>query len=72
MTASGRAPIVKTSRKDSAHAGRRALVWLDRRWVIVALDANRDGDAVAGVDHPGVLPRTDEHVRRRRSGSRRR
>ena len=27
----------------------------------MALDADGDGDAVPGVDHPGVLPRADEH-----------
>ncbi len=29
----------------------------------MGLDPDGHGDAVAGVDHPGVLARTDEHVR---------
>ena len=29
----------------------------------MALDADGDGDAVAGVDHAGVLPRADEDAR---------
>ena len=43
--------------QDAAHAGRGPLVGLDRRRVVVALDADRDRDAVAGVDNPGVLAR---------------
>ena len=49
---------------DAADAGRRALVGLDRGRVVVALDADRDGDAVADVDDAGALARTDEHPRR--------
>jgi hypothetical protein len=30
--------------------------------VVVALDADGHGDAVAGVDDPGVLARADQHV----------
>ena len=49
--------------QDAADAGRRALVGLDRRRVVVALDAQRHGDPVAGVDDPGVLARADEDLR---------
>ena len=34
------------------------------RRVVVALDADGGGDAVADVDHAGVLARADQHVRR--------
>ena len=47
--------------QDPPHPGRRPLVGLDRRGMVVALDADGDGDAVPGVDHPGVLPRADQH-----------
>ena len=50
--------------EDAADAGGRALVGLDRRGVVVALDADGGGDAVAHVDHAGVLARADEHPRR--------
>ena len=49
---------------DAADAGGRALVGLDRGRVVVALDADRDREAVADVDHAGALARTDEHPRR--------
>ena len=38
-------------------AGRGALVRLDRARVVVALDLERDGEAVADRDHAGVLAR---------------
>ena len=41
--------------QNAAHPGGGALVGLDGRGMVVALDADRHGDAVAGVDHPGVL-----------------
>ena len=47
--------------QDAADAGGRALVRLDGRRVVVALDADGGGDAVADVDHAGVLAGTDEH-----------
>ena len=43
--------------EDAADAGGRALVGLDGRRVVVALDADGGGDAVADVDHAGVLAR---------------
>ena len=42
---------------DAADAGGRALVGLDRRRVVVALDADGDGQPVADVDHTGALAR---------------
>ena len=49
---------------DSADAGRRALEWLDRARVIVALDLERDRPAVADIDHAGVFfARPNENVR---------
>ena len=43
--------------QDPADAGRGALEGLDRRGVVVALDLERDGLALAEVDHAGVLTR---------------
>ena len=48
--------------EDAADAGRRALVRLDRRRVVVALDANGCRDAVADIHDAGVLARADEHA----------
>ena len=50
--------------EDAADAGGRALVRLDGRRVVVALDADGGGDAVADVDHAGALAGADEHLRR--------
>ena len=41
--------------EDAADAGRGALVRLDERWVVVALDAERSEPAIPDVDHAGVL-----------------
>ena len=49
---------------DPADARRRALVRLDGRWMVVTLDAHRDREAVAHVDHARALTRADEHPRR--------
>ena len=49
--------------QDAADAGGGALVGLDGRRVVVALDADRRGDAVADVDHARALAGTDEHPR---------
>ncbi len=49
--------------QDAAHPGGRSLRGLDGGGVVVALDPYRHRDAVAGVDHPGVLARTDQHAR---------
>ena len=49
--------------QDPADAGGRALVRLDRRRVVVALDLERDREAVADVDHAGVLARALQHAR---------
>ena len=46
---------------DPADAGGRALVRLHRGRMVVALDAHRDREAVADVDHAGALARADEH-----------
>ena len=45
---------------DAADAGCRALVRLDIGRVVVALDLERDGPAVADVDDAGVLADADE------------
>ncbi len=60
---SGRAPIDEDVADDAADAGGRALVGLDGRRVVVALDAHGGADAVADVDHAGALARADQHVR---------
>ena len=48
--------------QDAADAGGRALVGLDGGRVVVALDADGGGDAVADVDDAGALARADEHA----------
>ena len=45
---------------DAADAGRRALVRLDVGRVVVRLDLEGDGPAVADVDDAGVLAHADE------------
>ena len=55
--------------QNPADAGRRALVGLDERRVIVAFHLEDRGLAVADVDHAGVLARPLDHPRRlRRQG----
>ena len=49
--------------QDPAHPGRRALIRLDGRRMVVALDPDGDGDAVSGVDDACILARSDEHPR---------
>ena len=56
----GTGPHGEDVAQDAPHPGRRPLVGLDGRGVVVALDADGHGDAVAGVDHPGVLARPDQ------------
>ncbi len=46
-----------------ADPGSGPLIWLDRRGVVVAFDADRHGDAVPGVDHSRVLARANQHGR---------
>ena len=46
---------------DAADAGRRALVGLDEARVVVRLDLERDGEALADVDDAGVLADAGEH-----------
>ena len=46
---------------DAADAGRRALVGLDVARVVVRLDLEGDGQALADVDDAGVLAHADEH-----------
>ena len=48
--------------QDAAHAGRRALPGLDERGVIVALDLEDHGEAVADRDAARVLAGALEHV----------
>jgi hypothetical protein len=45
---------------DAAHTGRGTLVRLDVRRVVVALDLERDRQALADVDDAGVLTHADE------------
>ena len=40
---------------DSAYSGGRALEWLNRARMIVALDLERDGPAVANIDNASVF-----------------
>ena len=49
--------------QDPADAGRRALERLDRGGMVVALDLERDGEAVAEVEDARVLARPLEHAR---------
>ena len=49
--------------ENPADAGGGALEGLDRGRVIVALDLERDGEAVAEVEHARVLTRALEHAR---------
>src|SRR2546425_267243 len=51
--------------QDSAHPGGGALEGLDERGVIVALDLEDDGPAVADVDDAGILAGPLQHVRAR-------
>ena len=48
---------------DAADAGRRALVRLDERRVVVRFDLEDGGEAVADVDGAGVLARPLQHAR---------
>src|SRR2546426_1698840 len=49
--------------QDPADTGGGALERLDERWVVVALDLEDDGPAVADVDRPRVLAgRSEEHT----------
>src|SRR5262249_19806204 len=48
--------------QDAADAGRRALERLDERGVVVALDLEDRGEAIADVDRARVLARSLEHV----------
>ena len=48
--------------QDPADAGRGALERLDRRRVVVRFGLERDRDALAEVDHPGVLSRPLQHA----------
>jgi len=51
--------------EDAADPGRRALERLDRRGMVVALDLEGDGLALAEVDDACVLARALEDARRR-------
>ena len=67
--ATGRAPIVNTSRRMPPTPGRRALIGLDVAGVVVALHLEDRRLAVADVDHAGILARAADHPRRRRSAA---
>ncbi len=47
--------------QDSAHTGGRALKGLDKRWMIVRLDLEGAGPAVADIDDARVLSRPLHH-----------
>src|SRR3546814_3723732 len=49
--------------QDAADAGRRTLVRLDEARVVVALDLEDGGQAVADVDDAGILARALNHPR---------
>ncbi len=49
--------------QDPTDARGRALIGLDGRGVVVALDLERDGEAAADVDHARVLTRALQHAR---------
>src|SRR5580692_10956727 len=49
--------------QDAADAGGRPLVGLDEARVVVALHLEDGHEAVADVDHAGVLARALQHVR---------
>ena len=48
---------------DAADAGRRALIGLDERRVVVALHLEDGGLAVADIDDAGILARALDHLR---------
>ena len=49
---------------DAADAGRRTLIRLDERWMVVAFHLENGGVAVADIDYAGVLARALQHPRR--------
>ncbi len=49
--------------QDAAHPGGGPLERLDEAGVVVGLDLEDGGQAVADVHHPGVLPRALQHLR---------
>jgi len=49
--------------QDAADPGRRTLIGLDVRGVIVALDLEYNGVTIADIDDAGVLARTADHSR---------
>ena len=51
--------------EDPADAGCRALIGLDGGGMVVTLDADGRGDAVADIDHPCALTGADQDPRRR-------
>ena len=48
--------------KDAPNAGSRALERLDKRGMVMRLDFERAGPAVADVDNPGILSRPLHHA----------
>ena len=61
ISAIGRAPMVKMSRRMPPTPVAAPWIRLDGGRVVVALDADGRRDAVADVDDAGVLTRADEH-----------
>ncbi len=51
---------------DAADAGRRPLIGLDVRGVVMALHLEHGGLAIAEIDHAGILAGTLDHLRTRR------
>ena len=59
----GRAPMVKMSRRMPPTPVAAPWNGSTARRVVVALDLERDREAVADVDHAGVLARAQQHPR---------
>ena len=55
--------------QNAADAGRRTLVGLDKRWVVVALDFEHDRVAVADIHDPGILTWAADDAAARRSAT---
>src|SRR5208282_5623086 len=58
-------PHRKDIAQDAPDPSRRTLIRLDEGRVVMALDLEHDGIAIADVDDTGVLPRAADHARPR-------
>ena len=58
--------MVKMSRSTASNPGRRSLIGLDIRGMVVALHLEDHGLAVPDVDDAGVFARTADDLRSRR------